>query len=670
MGASGPHTTLPAVTTGGPWNFSTTNSTTPGGDVPDKVLHILLPVLYSIICCIGLTGNTIVIYVVARMSRARTVANSYILNLAIADELLLLSMPFICVMYVTLDWPFGPVMCKLVLTADTVNQFASAFCLTAMSIDRYQAVVHPMTSRGYRTIRRAVLINVAIWILALVVVSPSLVFTGLHESEGNVYCNMLWPEPAEAWGVAFIAYSSLLGCAVPLTIITVCAVFMFQNRVAMFIAAHFGHSSLAKQLIRTGTRPDDPVGEHPARQWCHTLSHIERLKTPVHEAAEFGQLTVLRVFLFYDFSCVTQPDGHGLLPLSYSLRNKHKECALFLLNKISVILNCHGSGMVCSMNIYRKMRRWANRARTRVCLLNGVGGALYQRNQDVFKERGLVGQGVIVDGFGRSERSAVPRSKMPRTPADTLRIGMNNVKNVLVITPTNGKRPRQEGGRWKKTGASRLGAGACKDFGPHKEKSSLHLSLPGIKSRKWSSSVRGSFSSQKSVDCTEVAGESKTFNGNSPTRLALPSLGLDVTRTNSRLSGQSTGLRTPRSEALQGRDAPNVGDLVFGKPEGSHPVVRSRASRQPPEDSPRRKTKQPSVIHQLPPIACHTNTELSKAFRNAFRTIDSHEDAKGCFQVAASFKEMPFLKQMKLAARLTKQSVKNQNSILQKGEVR
>ncbi|XP_066282270.1 protein ANKUB1-like [Branchiostoma lanceolatum] len=448
----------------------------------------------------------------------------------------------------------------------------------------------------------------------------------------------------------------------------------FQNRVAMFIAAHFGHSSLAKQLIRTGTRPDDPVGEHPARQWCHTLSHVERLKTPVHEAAEFGQLTVLRVFLFYDFSCVTQQDGHGLLPLAYSLRNKHKECALFLLNKISVILNCHGSGMVCSMNIYRKMRRWANRARTRVCLLNGIGGALYQRNQDVFKERGLVGQGVIVDGFGRSERSAVPRSKMPRTPADTLRMGMNNVKNVLVITPTNGKRPRQEGSRWKKTETSKADTGASnsKDLGlsvsSHKEKSSLHLSLPGIKNKKWSSSVRGSFSSQKSVEGTEAAGETKDIVGNSPTRLALPSL--DVTRANTRLAGRSTGPVTPRSEASYGKPASNVGDLVFGRSEGSHPVVKSRTSRQPPEDSPRRKTKQASVIHQLPPIACHTNTELSKAFRNAFRTIDSHEDAKGCFQVAASFKEMPFLKQMKLAARLTKQSVKNQNSILQKGEVR
>ncbi|XP_035666378.1 somatostatin receptor type 5-like [Branchiostoma floridae] len=254
MGASGPHTTLPAVTTGGPWNFSTTNSTTPGGDVPDKVLHILLPVLYSIICCIGLTGNTIVIYVVARMSRARTVANSYILNLAIADELLLLSMPFICVMYVTLDWPFGPVMCKLVLTADTVNQFASAFCLTAMSIDRYQAVVHPMTSRGYRTIRRAVLINVAIWILALVVVSPSLVFTGLHESEGNVYCNMLWPEPAEAWGVAFIAYSSLLGCAVPLTIITVCAVFIVRSFRRHRHSKRRGQARDSRQIFRNRER--------------------------------------------------------------------------------------------------------------------------------------------------------------------------------------------------------------------------------------------------------------------------------------------------------------------------------------------------------------------------------------------------------------------------------
>ncbi|XP_066279232.1 somatostatin receptor type 5-like [Branchiostoma lanceolatum] len=263
MVAAGPQTTLPAVTAETQWNFSvdfsntsfsTANSTSPDAGVPDELLHILLPVVYSIICCIGLTGNTIVIYVVARMSRARTVANSYILNLAIADELLLLSMPFLSVGYVTWDWPFGPVMCKLVFSADSVNMFASVFCLTAMSIDRYQAVVHPMTSRGYRTIRRAVLINVTIWILALVVVSPVLVFTGLHESGGNVYCNINWPEPVEAWRVAFIAYSGLLGCVMPLAVITVCAVFIVRSFRRHRRSKRRGQARDSRQIFRNRER--------------------------------------------------------------------------------------------------------------------------------------------------------------------------------------------------------------------------------------------------------------------------------------------------------------------------------------------------------------------------------------------------------------------------------
>ncbi|XP_078672130.1 somatostatin receptor type 2-like [Branchiostoma floridae x Branchiostoma belcheri] len=256
MAEAGPQTTLPAVTAATPeyGNFSTTNSTSSDWNVPDKSLQILLPVVYSMICCIGLTGNTIVIYVVTRMSSARTVANSYILNLAIADELLLLSTPFICVGYVTWDWPFGPVMCKLVYFADSINQFASVFCLTAMSIDRYQAVVHPMTSRGYRTIRRAVVINVTIWIVALVVVSPVLAFVGLHESEGHVYCNVYWPKPVEAWRVAFIAYSGLLGFAMPLTIITACAVFIVRSFHRHRRSKRRGQARDSRQIFRKRER--------------------------------------------------------------------------------------------------------------------------------------------------------------------------------------------------------------------------------------------------------------------------------------------------------------------------------------------------------------------------------------------------------------------------------
>lgn len=47
------------------------------------------------ILSIGLIGNILVIYVVARYARMKTVTNVYILNLSIADSLFLVGMPIL-----------------------------------------------------------------------------------------------------------------------------------------------------------------------------------------------------------------------------------------------------------------------------------------------------------------------------------------------------------------------------------------------------------------------------------------------------------------------------------------------------------------------------------------------------------------------------------------------
>jgi hypothetical protein len=49
-------------------------------------IHLIVQILYGIVCCVGLCGNTLVIYVVVRFSKMQTVTNLYIVNLAIADE--------------------------------------------------------------------------------------------------------------------------------------------------------------------------------------------------------------------------------------------------------------------------------------------------------------------------------------------------------------------------------------------------------------------------------------------------------------------------------------------------------------------------------------------------------------------------------------------------------
>merc|ERR1711976_405932 len=75
----------------------------------------------------------------------------------------------------------------------------------------------------------------------------------------------------------------------------------YQMKVAMYVAAHFGNVDLAVSMLRLGIRADEAVGSHPTRQWCKAAEeHIDSYKAAVHEAAEFGQLGVLRSFVHHN----------------------------------------------------------------------------------------------------------------------------------------------------------------------------------------------------------------------------------------------------------------------------------------------------------------------------------------------------------------------------------
>lgn len=75
---------------------------------PFKYIHkVLIPICYLLVCAVGLSGNTLVIYVVLRYAKMKTVTNIYILNLAIADVLFMLGLPFLATQNAISYWPFG-----------------------------------------------------------------------------------------------------------------------------------------------------------------------------------------------------------------------------------------------------------------------------------------------------------------------------------------------------------------------------------------------------------------------------------------------------------------------------------------------------------------------------------------------------------------------------------
>lgn len=118
-----------------------------------------------------------------RYTKMKTATNIYIFNLALADALVLATLPFQGTDVILGFWPFGLALCKAVVAIDYYNMFTSVFTLTIMSVDRYIAVCHPVRSLTVRTPLRAKLINVAVWVLASAVGLPVMIMGQVEEEK-------------------------------------------------------------------------------------------------------------------------------------------------------------------------------------------------------------------------------------------------------------------------------------------------------------------------------------------------------------------------------------------------------------------------------------------------------------------------------------------------------
>ena len=141
------------------------------GLTPEK---ILVPILFSVIVLIGFFGNVVVITVVIRnREHFKNTTNLFILNLSVADLLyLLFCVPFHTVIYVTGNWPFGNVMCKIDHLVQYSSMIGSILTLVAMAADRYLAVAYGIETKHLRTPRVAFIACVIIWIVALAFAVP------------------------------------------------------------------------------------------------------------------------------------------------------------------------------------------------------------------------------------------------------------------------------------------------------------------------------------------------------------------------------------------------------------------------------------------------------------------------------------------------------------------
>uniref|UniRef100_A0A5F8GTR4 Nociceptin receptor n=1 Tax=Monodelphis domestica TaxID=13616 RepID=A0A5F8GTR4_MONDO len=192
-------------------------------------LKVTIVVVYLAVFIGGLLGNCLVMYVIIRHTKMKTATNIYIFNLALADALVLLTLPFQGTDVFLGYWPFGNVLCKTVIAIDYYNMFTSTFTLTAMSVDRYIAICHPVRALDIRTPNKAKAVNVGIWALASLIGVPVTVMGSAQMDDDEIECLVEIPAPEDYWGPVFGVCVFLFSFVIPVLIISACYSLMIRR---------------------------------------------------------------------------------------------------------------------------------------------------------------------------------------------------------------------------------------------------------------------------------------------------------------------------------------------------------------------------------------------------------------------------------------------------------
>ncbi|XP_017691858.1 PREDICTED: proteinase-activated receptor 4 [Lepidothrix coronata] len=204
----------------------------------------LIPALYTLVFLVGLPSNGLALCVLATRAE-RLTSTVFLMNLAAADLLLVLVLPFkISYYFLGNDWPFGEGLCRLTTALFYGNMYCSVLLLTCISVDRYLAVVHPFSSRAFRTPAFAAWTCVTVWFCSAVLTLPLALQQQSYPLLGAdlTLCHDVLPRHEDD-GYYFYYFVCLIACAFLLPLLVVL----------------FSYCSVLRVLLHGGKRYSYPM---------------------------------------------------------------------------------------------------------------------------------------------------------------------------------------------------------------------------------------------------------------------------------------------------------------------------------------------------------------------------------------------------------------------------
>ncbi|XP_061102450.1 leukotriene B4 receptor 1 [Conger conger] len=169
---------------------------------------------------VGAPGNLLVIWTILRHIEKRSHTVVLILHLAVADLLVLVTLP-LWIYSLAHSWVFGEGMCKAVVYVINSSMYGSVFIITLMSVERFVAIRYPFASISWRKKDLLTKVLLALWALAFlfsVPVIPTQVVDEVGEREQCLFRDY----SSVSQEVVCLLLETLMGFVVPFSVLVVC----------------------------------------------------------------------------------------------------------------------------------------------------------------------------------------------------------------------------------------------------------------------------------------------------------------------------------------------------------------------------------------------------------------------------------------------------------------
>ncbi|KAM6108089.1 C-C chemokine receptor type 7 [Pterocles gutturalis] len=202
--------------------------------------------MYTLICFTGLLGNGLVMLTYIYFKRLKTMTDIYLLNLALADILFLLTLPFWATS-AAMHWLFGEFACKAIYCICKMSFFSGMLLLLSISIDRYFAIVQAASAHRFRP--RMIFISkvtcILIWLLAFILSIPELVHSGVNNTEDNPRCSII-ANDLQTFNTGIKVSQMVFGFLFPLLVMSVCYLIIIKT---LLQARNFEKNKAIKVII-------------------------------------------------------------------------------------------------------------------------------------------------------------------------------------------------------------------------------------------------------------------------------------------------------------------------------------------------------------------------------------------------------------------------------------